>query len=283
MSSPISGFTAVPNPYMIPLLFLQSLLIGAGFGIGYQGERRKLSAMSNEKFNELDLGLHAFDQFKEILARNDFGKMLDLMHPLTKQLAESFGELINNLPDIFSGFAEGVQGKSQQGGASFTGGLPNVDSGIGDFFHSLAEQIRRGFNFTEGGNPAADFQAILKRERAKNALLEKNKPNTDRLRRQVQQVKIDTFQEKLKSESAAKKELRRQIEVHSQALVRWLQFLKKLGNNPSQTNKAQYRMFLTGHALSVTKANQFSRVFNAKYKNDKGFVAFPVNRKHYKR
>ncbi len=99
MSSPISGFTAIPNPYMIPLLFLQSLLIGAGFGIGYQGERRKLSAMSNEDFNKLDLGLHAFNQFKEILARNDFGKMLDLMHPLTQQLADAFGQFLNSLPE----------------------------------------------------------------------------------------------------------------------------------------------------------------------------------------
>ncbi len=99
MSSPISGFTAIPNPYMIPLLFLQSLLIGAGFGIGYQGERRKLSAMSNEDFNKLDLGMHAFNQFKEILARNDFGKMLDLMHPLTQQLADAFGQFLNSLPE----------------------------------------------------------------------------------------------------------------------------------------------------------------------------------------
>ncbi len=55
--------------------------------------------MSNEKFNELDLGLHAFDQFKEILARNDFGKMLDLMHPLTQQLSTAFGEFLKNLPE----------------------------------------------------------------------------------------------------------------------------------------------------------------------------------------
>ncbi len=117
MSSPISGFTAVPNPYMVPLLFLQSLLIGAGFGIGYQGERRKLSAMSNKEFNEVDLGLYAFDQFKGILARNDFGKMLDLMHPLTEKLAKSFGELIKNLPDIFKEFGSGLTNQQQQGGS----------------------------------------------------------------------------------------------------------------------------------------------------------------------
>ncbi len=100
MSSPISGFTAVPNPYMIPLLFLQSLLIGAGFGIGYQGERRKLSAMSNEEFNKTNLGMFAFDEFKGILARQDFQQMLNLMHPLTDKLADAFGVLLSKMPDL---------------------------------------------------------------------------------------------------------------------------------------------------------------------------------------
>ncbi len=54
--------------------------------------------MSNEEFNKVDLGLYAFDQFKGILARNDFGKMLDLMHPLTEKLATAFGQFLNSLP-----------------------------------------------------------------------------------------------------------------------------------------------------------------------------------------
>ncbi len=109
MSSPISGFTAVPNPYMVPLLYYQSLLIGAGFGIGYQGMRRKLSAMSNEDFNKLDLGTFAFDQFKEITAKSHFDKALNMMHPIMDKLAAAFGQMINKLPDNFLSFFRGVQ------------------------------------------------------------------------------------------------------------------------------------------------------------------------------
>ncbi len=141
MSSPISGFTAIPNPYMIPLLFLQSLLIGAGFGIGYQGERRKLSAMSNEKFNDTDLGMHAFNQFKEILARNDFGQMLDLMHPLTKQLAEAFGQFLNQLPENVASVAKEATGGLNLFASSALVGSPSGTS--------------------IGGQATADFQKYL--------------------------------------------------------------------------------------------------------------------------
>ncbi len=147
MSSPISGFTAIPNPYMIPLLFLQSLLIGAGFGIGYQGERRKLSAMSNEDFNKLDLGMHAFNQFKEILARNDFGKMLDLMHPLTQQLAEAFGQFINNLPQNVASVVN-----EATGGFNF-----NIPTGFGG---GALVGAPAGSGLTEGSNQ--QFQTYLK-------------------------------------------------------------------------------------------------------------------------
>ncbi len=85
---------------MIPLLFIQSLLIGAGFGIGYQGLRRKLSAMDNDTFNKTNLGTYAFDEFKGILARNDFGQMLNLMHPLTDKLADAFGQFLNKMPSL---------------------------------------------------------------------------------------------------------------------------------------------------------------------------------------
>ncbi len=153
LSSPISGFTAIPNPYMIPLLFLQSLLIGAGFGIGYQGERRKLSAMSNEDFNKLDLGLHAFNQFKEILARNDFGKMLDLMHPLTKQLADAFGQFINQLPQNIGNVVNEATGglnlfaSSALVGAPGSGGISSTSSDFDKYLKFLAQTAQPGTDF----------------------------------------------------------------------------------------------------------------------------------------
>ncbi len=118
---------------MIPLLFVQSLLIGAGFGIGYQGERRKLSAMSNEEFNKTNLGMHAFDEFKGILARQDFGQMLNLMHPLTDKLATAFGELLQKMPSLAGSVIDTALGNPPPSGntriqapgvASFISALP---------------------------------------------------------------------------------------------------------------------------------------------------------------
>ncbi len=261
LSSPISGFTAVPNPYMIPLLFLQSLLIGAGFGIGYQGERRKLSAMSNEKFNEVDLGLYAFDQFKEILARNDFGKMLDLMHPLTEKLATSFGELINNLPDIFSGFAAGATGQTQKpsGVAGFTGGLPSVDAGIGDFFTSIAELIRKSTNFTAGGNPAATYQAIIKEKKEENKA---NQPNISKLQSDVQSRNIQQFKERLESESDVKQNVRAEVEKWAQQLVESEAYTRTLKDKQGRVkNKQVYRVRLTLYYSILQRYNKAAAVF----------------------
>jgi len=134
MSSPISGFTAVPNPYMVPLLYYQSLLIGAGFGIGYQGMRRKLSAMSNEDFNKVDLGIFAFEQFKEITAKSQFDKALNMMHPIMDKLAAAFGQMINKLPENFLSFFKGVQQgpPTTTTDISFKGGLFGLPGLAGD-------------------------------------------------------------------------------------------------------------------------------------------------------
>ncbi len=53
MALPIGFFAPLPIPLMIPFMMIQSLAIGAGFGVGYQGSRRKISAMSNDEFNAM--------------------------------------------------------------------------------------------------------------------------------------------------------------------------------------------------------------------------------------
>ncbi len=53
MSSPISGFTAIPNPQMLAFMPIQSYLMMYFAGSGWQYGKRKISAMSNEEFNKL--------------------------------------------------------------------------------------------------------------------------------------------------------------------------------------------------------------------------------------
>ncbi len=150
MSSPISGFTAIPNPYMVPLLYYQSLLIGAGFGIGYQGMRRKLSAMSNDDFNKLDLGIYAFEQFKEITAKSHFDKALNMMHPIMDKLAAAFGQMINKLPDNFLSFFRGVT----EGPSTTDTSATNIDYRTGTF--EIQGGSRQG-DFKPKENPSSSI------------------------------------------------------------------------------------------------------------------------------
>ncbi len=51
MVLPIGGFLPIPLALMIPFMFMQSVMMGYGFGTGFQYSKRKISAMSNEEFN----------------------------------------------------------------------------------------------------------------------------------------------------------------------------------------------------------------------------------------
>ncbi len=55
MSLPISGFMPIPLAIMPPFMAYQSLVMGDAFGRAFQFGKRKISAMSNEEFNKLDI------------------------------------------------------------------------------------------------------------------------------------------------------------------------------------------------------------------------------------
>jgi len=110
MVLPLSGFTAFPNPYMIPFMGFQSWVIGQMFGMAYQAGKRKVSAFTNEDFNKLnvaDLGLDAMHnilrtwqpQMREMFAemRPMIAMMIDEIGPLLKKAGEAF---VENAPEI---------------------------------------------------------------------------------------------------------------------------------------------------------------------------------------
>ncbi len=55
MVLPISGFMPIPLAIMPPFMAYQSLVMGDAFGRAFQFGKRKISAMSNEEFNKLDI------------------------------------------------------------------------------------------------------------------------------------------------------------------------------------------------------------------------------------
>ncbi len=95
MSSPISGFTAIPNPQMLAFMPIQSYLMMYFAGSGWQYGKRKISAMSNEQFNKLTpeelLQQHSIE-LKNMLPTLE--KSLNDVTPLVKILIEQYGDFI---------------------------------------------------------------------------------------------------------------------------------------------------------------------------------------------
>ncbi len=103
MPLPISGFTAIPNPYMIPFMGTQTAVIGMMFGITYQGYKRKISAMSNEDFNKLDVIEYAMSEMRKLTqATPQMEQMFAEMRPMVQIMAKELGNLLKELPDIVS-------------------------------------------------------------------------------------------------------------------------------------------------------------------------------------
>ncbi len=118
MSSPISGFTAIPNPQMLAFMPIQSYLMMYFAGSGWQYGKRRISAMSNEQFNKLTpeelLKQHSIE-LKNMLPTLD--KTLDDVTPLIKTLVEQYGdfvrEAIKAIPDAIGNIFKPTTGSIQ--------------------------------------------------------------------------------------------------------------------------------------------------------------------------
>jgi len=95
VSSPISGFTSVPNPQMLAFMPIQSYLMMYFAGSGWQYGKRKISAMSNEQFNKLTseelLKQHSIE-LKDMLPTLE--KSLNDVTPLVEILIKQYGDFM---------------------------------------------------------------------------------------------------------------------------------------------------------------------------------------------
>ncbi len=155
MSSPISGFTAIPNPQMLAFMPIQSYLMMYFAGSGWQYGKRKISAMSNQEFNNLTpevlLKQHS-DELKAILPTLD--KTLNDVTPLIATLIEQYGdfvrEAIKALPDAIGNI---FQQSGQVGDAT----IQNVRLSQG------SQQFQRDRELYAGGSPS-QFQLDQERQ-----------------------------------------------------------------------------------------------------------------------
>ncbi len=98
MSSPLSGFTAVPNPQMLAFMGAQSFIMMYQAGEGWQYGKRKISAMSNEEFNKLTPELVLEKQ--AVVLRNSLQtieKSMNAMTPMIGTIVKQYGDFIREI------------------------------------------------------------------------------------------------------------------------------------------------------------------------------------------
>ncbi len=95
MSSPISGFTAIPNPQMLAFMPIQSYLMMYFAGAGWQIGKRKISAIPNDKFNKMS-AKDLLEGFTADLRGTipTLERSLKDITPLIATLIEQYGEFV---------------------------------------------------------------------------------------------------------------------------------------------------------------------------------------------
>ncbi len=102
MVLPISGFMPVPLAMMIPFMFMQSVMMGYGFGTGFQYSKRKISAMNNEEFNATSIPKEVskmFEAYKLMLPdiQQSIRDSKDLQVTVVEEMVKIPAHLLNAL------------------------------------------------------------------------------------------------------------------------------------------------------------------------------------------
>ncbi len=113
MSSPLSAFTAAPNPQMLAFMGAQSYLMMYMAGAGWQYGKRKISAKSNEEFNALttvSLYKSMTTELKESIPSIE--KSMNDMTPIVGTIVEQYGAFVK---EIIAAMPRAVEATVQKG------------------------------------------------------------------------------------------------------------------------------------------------------------------------
>ncbi len=98
MSSPISAFTAVPNPQMLAFMATQSFLMMQMAGAGWQYGKRKISAMKNQEFNALTVNSLLQKEVADVReAIPTIIKSIEDMTPMVGHIVAQYGDFIKEI------------------------------------------------------------------------------------------------------------------------------------------------------------------------------------------
>ncbi len=101
MSSPLSGFTAVPNPQMLAFMGAQSFIMMFQAGEGWQYGKRRISAMSNEDFNKLTPLRLLQNQAANLRSSiSTIEKSMNDMTPMIRTIISQYGDFLKEIISV---------------------------------------------------------------------------------------------------------------------------------------------------------------------------------------
>ncbi len=181
MSSPISGFTAIPNPQMLAFMPIQSYLMMYFAGSAWQFGKRKISAMSNDEFNKLDmktlLEQHTIE-LKSVIPTLE--RSLNDITPLIGVLIEQYGDFIKEaIRAIPQALQNAIGGGGEFSNIPTSSGLgPTQTASFLHYFKTLSDATKTNISSKSGlgdyENTEAKriaLQAEFNKEFAKQKLL----------------------------------------------------------------------------------------------------------------
>ncbi len=116
MSSPLSAFTAVPNPQMLAFMGAQSFIMMYQAGEGWQYGKHKQSAMSNEEFNK-QTPLSIMQNQAAVLrtALPTIVKSMNDMTPMIGEIIRQYGDFMQEIIKVIpQTLLTGTGGKSPE-------------------------------------------------------------------------------------------------------------------------------------------------------------------------
>ncbi len=116
MSSPISGFTAIPNPQMLAFMPIQSYLMMYFAGAGWQIGKRKISAIPSPEFNKMSAAdlLKGFNaDLREALPSLE--SALRSVEPMIAVLVEQYGRFFRQALEATPQAIQAAVGRDPQG------------------------------------------------------------------------------------------------------------------------------------------------------------------------
>ncbi len=155
MSSPISGFTAIPNPQMLAFMPIQSYLMMYFAGAGWQIGKRKISAIPNDQFNKMS-AKQLLEGFTADLRSTipTLRRSLEDITPLIAVLIEQYGDFIKIALEKIPQVAQDVVTSQFSPGSladilmKMFPNLPSADAKM------MAEQIQKK---SKSGGPSPDI------------------------------------------------------------------------------------------------------------------------------